>query len=195
MLWRAPEDRQLTAQLSARTLCIFAREFSSFRRQGQLRENDADPGHGSAALLGPPRNRAIRFSRAVSSRRAGRGSGGPKAVSTPSCMANCKSLSISWISRNQPFRAMAVLRPAGATRYPREMSRSAGRRRIDRRRADDRQTVPFSCRLEDATGGNLQQAEATSSNSQRLEVKAFRQQAATGSNSQQHAATRPKPRC
>src|SRR6266849_2928272 len=32
-------------------------------------------------------------------------------------------------------------------------------------------TVPFSCRLEDATGGNTQQVEATSSNSQRLEAK------------------------
>ena len=53
--------------------------------------------------------------------------------------------------------------------------------------------MPFSCRLEDATSGNTEQLEATSSNSQRSEVKAFRQQEATGSNSQQHAATRLAP--
>jgi hypothetical protein len=73
--------------------------------------------------------------------------------------------------------------------------RSAGGRELDRQAGDHRESVPFSCRLEDATSGNTQQLEATSGNSQRSEVKAFKQQAATSSNSQQHAATRPKPRC
>ena len=53
--------------------------------------------------------------------------------------------------------------------------------------------IERTCRLEDATSGNTEQLEATSSNSQRSEVKAFRQQEATGSNSQQHAATRLAP--
>jgi hypothetical protein len=44
-----------TAQLSARTFCTFPREFSSFRRQGAIRESDADPGHGSAAKFDVPR--------------------------------------------------------------------------------------------------------------------------------------------
>jgi hypothetical protein len=48
--------------------------------------------------------------------------------------------------------------------------------------------------LEDATSGNKQQLAATSGNSQVLEVKAFKQQAATGSNSRQHTATRLAPR-
>jgi hypothetical protein len=54
-------------------------------------------------------------------------------------------------------------------------------------------TVPFSCRLVDATRGIKRQQEATRGNSQRSEVKAFRLLTATGSNSRQHAATRPKP--
>jgi hypothetical protein len=73
--------------------------------------------------------------------------------------------------------------------------RSADGSEFDRKGGDHRESVPFSCRLVDATRGIRQQQEATGSNSQRSEVKAFRQQAATGSNSRQHAATRPKPRC
>jgi hypothetical protein len=46
----------LLAELSARTFCIFSREFSSFRRQGTLRESDADPGQDSTRLLGRPRD-------------------------------------------------------------------------------------------------------------------------------------------
>jgi hypothetical protein len=75
------------------------------------------------------------------------------------------------------------------------VSLSAGGGEFDREAGDHRESVPFSCRLEDATSGNTQQLAETSGNSQRSEVKAFKQQAATGSNSQQHAATRPKPRC
>ena len=71
---------------------------------------------------------------------------------------------------------------------------SAGGGEFDRRGGDYRESVQFSCRLEDATSGNTQQLAATSGNSQRAEVEAFKQQAATGSNSRQHAATRPKPR-
>jgi hypothetical protein len=73
--------------------------------------------------------------------------------------------------------------------------RSAGGGEFDGKGDDHRESVPFSCRLEDATSGNTQQLAATSGNSQRAEVKAFKQQAATGSNFRQHAATRPKPRC
>jgi hypothetical protein len=73
--------------------------------------------------------------------------------------------------------------------------RSAGGGEFDGKGDYHRESVPFSCRLEDATSGNTQQLAATRGNSQRSEVKAFRQQAATGSNSQQQAATRPKPRC
>jgi hypothetical protein len=65
---------------------------------------------------------------------------------------------------------------------------------FDRNGGDHRESVPFSCRLEDATSGNTLQLEATRGNSQRSEAKAFKQQEATGSNSRQHAATRPKPR-
>ena len=73
--------------------------------------------------------------------------------------------------------------------------RSAGGGELDRKGGEHRESVPFSCRLEDATSGNTQQLEATRGNSQRSEVKAFKQQAATSSNSRQQAATRPKPRC
>jgi hypothetical protein len=72
---------------------------------------------------------------------------------------------------------------------------SAGGGEFDRKGGEHRESVPFSCRLEDATSGNTQQLAATSGNSQRAEVKAFKQQAATGSNSQQQAATRLAPRC
>jgi hypothetical protein len=73
--------------------------------------------------------------------------------------------------------------------------RSAGGGEFDGKGDDHRESVPFSCRLEDATGSNTQQLEATSGNSQGSEAKAFKQQAATGSNSRQHAATRMAPRC
>jgi hypothetical protein len=42
--------------------------------------------------------------------------------------------------------------------------RSVGRIEFDTRAGDHRESVPFSCRLEDATGGNEQQLEATSGN-------------------------------
>jgi hypothetical protein len=61
---------------------------------------------------------------------------------------------------------------------------------FDRNGGDHRDSVPFSCRLEDATSSNKQQLEATRGNSQRLEAKAFKQQEATSSNSQQLPATR-----
>jgi hypothetical protein len=48
--------------------------------------------------------------------------------------------------------------------------------------------------LVDANSGITQQQAATGSNSQRSEVKALRQQAATGSKFRQLPATRPKPR-
>ena len=69
------------AELSARTFCTFPREFSSFRRQGRPRENDADPRHGSARLLGRPRDPLLRGRRLQT--RGPAGPGGPKAVSTP----------------------------------------------------------------------------------------------------------------
>jgi hypothetical protein len=72
--------------------------------------------------------------------------------------------------------------------------RSAGLGEFDRKGVDH-ESVPFSCRLVDATGGIKQQQSATGGNSQREEVKAFRLQAATGGKSRQHAATRLKPRC
>jgi hypothetical protein len=72
---------------------------------------------------------------------------------------------------------------------------SAGGGEVDTKGGDHRESVPFSCRLEDATSGNTQQLAATSGNSQRAEAKAFKQQAATSSNSRQHAATRMAPRC
>jgi hypothetical protein len=72
---------------------------------------------------------------------------------------------------------------------------SAGGGETDRKSGGHRESVPFSCRLEDATSGNTQQLAATSGNSQRPEAKAFKQQEATSSNSRQHAATRLAPRC
>jgi hypothetical protein len=75
------------------------------------------------------------------------------------------------------------------------MIRSAGGGEFARKGVDHRESVPFSCRLVDATSCNTQQLEATSGNSQRTAAKAFRLQAATGSNSKQLSATRPKPRC
>jgi hypothetical protein len=72
--------------------------------------------------------------------------------------------------------------------------RSAGGGEFDGKDDAHHESVPFSCRLEDATSGNTQQLEATRGNSQRPEVKAFRLQAATSGNSRQHAATRPEPR-
>ena len=47
-------DPLRTAELSARTFCTFAREFSSSSRQGGPQESDADPGHGSGRLRGRP---------------------------------------------------------------------------------------------------------------------------------------------
>jgi hypothetical protein len=92
-------------------------------------------------------------------------------------MANCKFLSISWV-----FASFVML--------------SAGGGEFDRKGAGDhRESVPFSCRLVDATSGNKQQLKARSGNSQRSEAKAFRLLKATRGNSWQHAATRPKPRC
>ena len=58
-----------SAQLSLRTFWLFAREFSSFRRQGGgATKSGAGLGHGSARL---PGDRAIRLSPAVASRRTG----------------------------------------------------------------------------------------------------------------------------
>ena len=52
-LWRW----QHAAELSPRTFWNFARDFSSFRRQGaRTTESGADLGHGSAGLLGRPRD-------------------------------------------------------------------------------------------------------------------------------------------
>jgi hypothetical protein len=70
--------------------------------------------------------------------------------------------------------------------------RSAGGGEFDRKGGDHRESVPFSCRLVDATSSNQQQLEATGGNSQRSEVKGLRLQAATGRNSRQ---LEPKPRC
>jgi hypothetical protein len=110
------------------------------------------------------------------------------------CMANCKSLSVSWISRGEPFRLISVPRASRSQATP-ARNEPVSHGEVDRRGDDDPQSVPFSCRLEDATGGNKQQLEATSGNSQHSEAKAFKQQVATGSNSRQHAATRAKPGC
>jgi hypothetical protein len=88
---------------------------------------------------------------------------------------------------------------ADMLRYARQAARAGAGLTAETLEADpDRQSmksVPFSCRLEDATRGNTKQLEATSGNSQRSDVKAFRLQAATGSNSRHLPATRPKPRC
>jgi hypothetical protein len=43
--------------------------------------------------------------------------------------------------------------------------RSAGGGELDRKGSDQRESVPFSCRLEDASSGNTQQLEATRGNS------------------------------
>ena len=69
--------------------------------------------------------------------------------------------------------------------------RSARGVEFDREGGDHRESVPFSCRLVDATSGNKQQLEARSSNSQRSEAKAFRLRKATGGKSRQDAVTRP----
>jgi hypothetical protein len=65
--------------------------------------------------------------------------------------------------------------------------RSARRGELDRKGGDHRESVPFACRLEDATSGNTQQLAATRGNSQRPEVKAFKHRL---SNKQQLPATR-----
>jgi Fic family protein len=44
---------------------------------------------------------------------------------------------------------------------------------------NNHESVPFSCRLKDATSGNTQQLEARRGNSQHSEVKAFRLQEAS----------------
>ena len=63
-------DAPRAAELSSRTFWSFAGECSSFGRQGSATESGADLGHGSACPSGDP---AILFSRAVASRRTGRG--------------------------------------------------------------------------------------------------------------------------
>ena len=72
---------RFSAELSARTFCTFPREFSSFRRRGRPRENEAEPGHGSARLLGRPRDPLLRGRRLQT--RGPAGPGGRTAVSTP----------------------------------------------------------------------------------------------------------------
>src|ERR1700680_3481367 len=108
------------------------------------------------------------------------------------CIANCKSVSIFWDFAREPFRAISVQPTSWSHAIP-ARNESAGHGEVDRRRRDDPQSVPFSCRLEDATSSNTQQLQATSGNSQRAEVKAFKQQEATSSNSWQHVATRLAP--
>ena len=51
------------SELFRRTFWSFAREFSSFWRQGALSTSDADPGHGSARLLVRPRGPLLQGSR------------------------------------------------------------------------------------------------------------------------------------
>ena len=49
-----------SAELSTRTFCTFRASSRHFRRQWRPRENDADPEHGSARLLGRPRDPLFR---------------------------------------------------------------------------------------------------------------------------------------
>jgi hypothetical protein len=74
------------------------------------------------------------------------------------------------------------------------VNRLAGGDEFNRKGGDHRESVPFLCRLVDATSGFKQQQPATGGNSQCEEVKAFRLQAATAGKFRQHAAIRLKPR-
>jgi hypothetical protein len=65
------------AELSARTFCTFAREFSSISGKGRPRENDADP---DTVLPVYSSDRAIRSSEAVAPDEWARGTRGRKAV-------------------------------------------------------------------------------------------------------------------
>jgi len=73
--------------------------------------------------------------------------------------------------------------------------RSADDGKFDRKGGDHRESVPFSCRLVDATSDNKQQLEARSGKSQRSDGKAFKLRAASSGIIRQLAVTRPKPRC
>jgi hypothetical protein len=82
------------------------------------------------------------------------------------------------------FRAISVP-PASRSHATPARNEPVNHSEVDRGRGDDPQSVPFSCRLENATSGNTQQLAATSGNSQRSEAKAFKQQAATPGNTRQ----------
>jgi len=70
------------------------------------------------------------------------------------------------------------------------MIRSAGGGEFDSKFGDHRETVPFSCRLEDATSGNKQQLEATRSNwKQQGATRNVQRRKRLGNKQQQQAAT------